>query len=340
MQNQPQQGYILLLTLLIISLLVVIVTQLYYRGSGHAAFADIMTQREKAKILAVSGIQLAISRLTVGEKEKTDKRLLERILPALNRFQIIDLKEDAEGIDGRVALCICCEDGKVNINKMYDFEKHQWIGQGQAKGDMKKVMFELLQRITQLTKSEKDLLPALEKFLRERKFPLNDVTELLTIPEFSYFNMHQFYIPPAEKETTTKKSAVYLTDVFTTVTEHAQIEPWLLSDSLCLIGGLRSAQPGDISQREQSISAWLKNFKANASWPQDWDMQLKPIYDKDFRSLPAQIASLFTSTFTAKMFSVISYGTVGQVTQHLFGILEMRPEERGAMLTLKKLYWI
>src|SRR5579859_3407887 len=147
--NKP--GYILVLTLMILAIAIVITTQLFNQGTVHSVYANTVVEREKAKQLALGGIQVAMSVLTPKEssEQKTDETAqaepkdekrsqLKKLLPALNRWLTFDLKEDIDGIDGQLKICISCEQGKLNLNTIYDFKKKKFVGQDQLKGDMKK----------------------------------------------------------------------------------------------------------------------------------------------------------------------------------------------------------
>ena len=60
-----QSGFILVLTLMILSMIVMLVTQLFQSSVIHFYFDRTMIEREKAKVLARSGIELAYSLLTI-----------------------------------------------------------------------------------------------------------------------------------------------------------------------------------------------------------------------------------------------------------------------------------
>ena len=97
--------------------------------------------------------------------------------------------------------------------------------------------------------------------------------------------------------------------------------------------------------RQQRLAAEaLKKFKGSYTWPADWNDIFSKIYKKDFNSLPKGIATLFGSTFGPETFSVLSYGTVGQITHRLFAIVERdttdREDKEPAKVLIKKLYWI
>lgn len=283
--------------------------------------------------LAQGGIQLALSQIAgesvKKEQSKTEpakgaqagktaeppasegKQLLKTLLPIFNKFQAFTLKQSIEGVNGSIALLIGSEDGKININAMYDFDKHKFVGEGNPQNDMKKTMQEIFNALKERTGF--DLFAEFEKFLKERKYPLNDVTELLTIKGFEIFKNEIFEEQGTPK--TDKKPKIYLADLFTVSTSKAQIEPWLLSDSVLALLNLKR-------DKEKSVDDLLKNFKDRSDWKNDWAKALKPLYNIDYTALPKGIAALFNPTFAAKTFSVLSIGTVGGISVRLLAIVE------------------
>jgi len=351
------RGYILILTLLITATSTVVVTYIFNRGIIYVPFIQIMIDREKAKMITLGSIQIIASQLTYQEKEKTqstiekqtpsdnEKKLLARILPTLNRWQTFQLKENIEGVNAQLRICLMCEEGKINLNQIYDFSQHKFYGEGKKQGDWKKFLQEIFQRIEKTNKG-KDLFISLEKFLRKQQYPLNDLTELLTIKSFAVFKNNLFYKPPSkfDKEKAQIKYPLYLTDIFTISSRKAMIEPWLFSDSINRLFGLKQTKFGDTQQRKQIVNQWLKNFKKTAKWGQDWNTRLKPVYEKELQSLLPDINSIFSTTFEPKIFSILSYATVGNITQRLFTIVErIKSSQNGQTVydvKIRKLYWL
>ncbi|MDR3646951.1 MAG: hypothetical protein P4L22_05430 [Candidatus Babeliales bacterium] len=364
-----QPGYILVLTLMITSILIIVVTGVFYNSIAQIAFTKTIIDREKAKVLALSGIQLAIDKLTIPEeppkkpdpnkkakepKDNKSKQLLKRILPRLNRWQTINLEEKTEGIDGQIKICITSEDGKININKLFDYKTHKFLNEApnpsvkpspgasgkpvppnKPKADARLFLQTILASMFEYTKN-KDLFPELQSFLQKRKFPINDITELVTIPKFSYFQDNLFYEPTMSKGS---KQPIYLTDIFTIWTDSEKVQPWLFSDSLCALLGLKRVKLNDENERTQIIDEWLKNFNDTNNWQTDWDKSLKPVYGKDFKNISKNIQPFLSDKFAPKIFSVISYGTVGVITQRLIVILEVNSKDSESNYAIKKLYW-
>ena len=355
-----RQGYILVMTLMIISVSVVIVSYLFNRRTAYVPFMEAMAQREKAKLLALGGIQVAISKLVEEEEKETKsgdqkkpvspdeetKKFLLRIVPHINRWQRISLKEELDGIDGQLSICISCEEGKININEIYDFEKQKFKGEGDPKADYKKIMQTLFAQLKE-TVGRDNLFEPFEKFLKERGYKLDDVTQLLAIKEFAVFKRNVFFEPPldeAKKGGDKKKSQVFLTDLFTIWSNKLTIEPWFFSDSMQGILGLKRGKDGDSKEWGSMIKGALKDFKTTMQWPSDWNKFFGPIYGKDFTSLPKSIEFILSTKVEAKTFTVLSYGKVGEVVQKLLAIVQREKSSKDKSVPyevkVKKVYWI
>lgn len=333
-----KSGYILTLTLLLIFLSMFLVVYIANKGSIFVPYANIAIEQKQSYVLAQGGVALAVSQIVspkVAKKEQEKgkkptqedriKDMLTIVLPSLNQWQEVNLKEEIDGIDGKIRFCIMSEDGKIDLNAFYDFEKGQFIDTDKTQ-NMFKELFEKIKAI-----NGSDLLGAFEKMFKDRKFRFNDPTELLT-KEFASFKDHIFYEPSEGKD-----RKIYLTDLFTVWTGKRSLNPWLLSDSMSVIFGLTSK---DVAERKKMVAQWLKPFKLNAQWQSEWDKLLKPLYGKEFNSIPKSLQPLLNSTFEANLFSVLSYATVGRVTTRLLAIVECPKSGQSTDITLKKVYWL
>jgi hypothetical protein len=340
-------GYILMLTLMLLTIGLAITTYLFNTGTVHTIYARTITEREKARNLALSGIQIALSQLHTIQKEKKDdtaeklnaeQQLLMTVVPVLNRWQRFNLVQESDGIDGQMGVCISSEDGKFNINSFYDFERKKFIGENQLSGDMKQVAQDIFKRLKEFVHN-KDLFPAFEKCLKERGKPLQDVTQLLSQKEFAVFKDTLFYAPPTEQEK--EKRGVYLMDIFTVESRSAMLEPWLLSDSCVALYGLMRAQSNDIKKRKEMMQKMIRELKKNEPWATAWNRVLKPLYGKDFNHIPTLITALLTQQFEPSTFSVLSYGKVGTVTCYSYAILERVSEKKSSIpFVVKKIFLI
>jgi hypothetical protein len=361
-------GYILVFSLMMIALVMIMVTGVVQRARVHAIVMKTSLDREKARLLALSGLEFAKSRLanppepeqkkeggttqTPSAEDPTQQArdFLAITLPFLATWQNFTVEGGAHTY-GTVKICIGCESGKINLNTLYDFSKHQIAGQGDTQRERK--LF-LEQVCTALEKQQggKELFQKLSKFLQECDYPLNDPTEILSIPEFdTVFQNNLFFEPRTSNEQTPEQKLIKeptkpevrplcLMDIFTIWSSDATLEPWLLSPSLKQIFGFK--QPGKTD--EAIIKQALQKFTINASWSKDWDQTLGLLYGKDFASLSKPVASLLSTKFEPMVFSVVSYGSVKASTQKLYAIVERKrsSDKDGPLyeILVKRLYWL
>lgn len=348
---RQKNGFILVTSIIITTLFVFLATYISYRTTIFSSFSSTTLDRQKAYMLALGGIQIGMSML-INTKEITDnktdqsektiqaKALLQSILPGLNRWQTFELKSDVEGIDGQIKISISSDDGKIDLNSIYNFETHQFLGEKTSDRNWKTAMKILFSRIEQKT-GDQNLFEAFEQFLQKRNQPLNDITELLQIKAFKTLGNKLFYIP---SENDQKEHPLYLTDLFTLWSGKKTIQPWLFSDSVCAILELQCSKSDDIDKRRELVQQWLQDFKLDTRWAADWDNLMTPVYGKDYSSLPKNIDAIFDSKFEAHVFSILSLGTYKAIHQRLLAIVErIKTNSKGTPtfeVKIRKLYWL
>jgi len=343
-----KQGYILILTLMILTIAAMLVTQLYRRGIVFVHFDSLMIKREKAKSLALSGVELAIDQLTVekkkkdtppeneeGKKKEDESQILfKRIFSHLNLWQTFDLKEKVDGIDGQIQLCLMCEEGKIPLNQWFNFEKGEF-----ASDEIKSFMKQVFAALRKFVKN-KELFGIFEKFLKQRQDKLNDATELLKNKEFqALFKQYVFYEPP-EKNMKKDKRPVFLMDIFSVWSSSDSLSALLFSDSLSGLLNLNRADVLTTKKRDEVGKKIVKDLKKNQSLEELWKSNLKSLYGKDFKNLPKERDTVFTSEFNPQTFSVLSYGIVGGITQRVFAILQKQSDDEQQQWIVRRMYWI
>lgn len=339
-----KQGYILVLTLLVLSITIMIVMQIFQQSTIQHFFDKSVIARQKAKQLALSGLQLAMSQLSI-EKEKepegkaeqqnqkkpkqsSEQKLIQKLLPSLNQLQTFVLKEDVDGIDGSIAFCMTAEDGKLNINQLFDFAKKEFVGGKEGRKTIQS-FFSALKSV-----SNKDFFGPFENFLKKRQNQLYDVTQLMEIKEFQdYFKGSLFYDPERVIE---KKGSriVFLNDLFTVAGSAQKMNPWILSHSISTIFGLQSRAWQD---QKKGIEELVKGVTLTNDLQKMWDQYLVKIYGKEFKSLPKDLTALLTAGLSFKNFTILSYGTVDKITQKLAALIE---RINDTTFLIRKLYWL
>ena len=284
------------------------------------------------------------------EKIAYAKNLLKTLLFVQDRWQTFILTYDADGIDAQLDVCISCEDGKLNINEMYDFKKHTFA---QTPFASTKDFFEFLGTSTKPFTKNKNMFEGLEEFLKKREEPLLEVTQLLQGKNLDEFKDFIFYVPKEEPSTTPqekqevkeqndKKQKLYLADLFTVETKTHRLNPWALSHSLKLILKIKPRNFITEESYKKEIEELVEKIPSldEIALSRDWDTYLKPIYKIDFQSLPKEVVPFLSTKFEPRLFSVLCYGKVGHITQKLLVLLERMRTKEGESISVKKMYWL
>lgn len=366
--QKTNRGFVLILTMLIVALVTSITTYIAYRASMFVPYTKVAINHQKAYQLALSGVQLAISKISTIKKpeESADKKkqtkmddayiakqLLLAILPQFGQLNTVRLRKDMDGLDGTIQFCITSEEGKLDINALYDYEKHRFVDENdqpneQAAQQGIRALFKEIFEYTQKAMSGANLLESFENFLKQRQYKLDDVTELLAAPGFEIFRNYIFYIPPAPAKTDVAEwRPFFLTDLFTINSGNKELNPWLLSDSVRGAFGFKRVAQESAEKKESTskmIQETVSKFALSTDWKQHWDQLLAPYYQKEYSALTPSMISRMSTKFESTVFSVVSYGTFANVTQRLYALLERvvtkNGDEVAIVVKIKKIYRI
>lgn len=335
MNIQKTPSFVLLFVVMMMSIVTMLTQQLLKSVMVGSMFDRTMVARERAEILALGGVQVAIAMLSkqkeaakpgnaqdAHEKEKEDpekdtKVFLTKILPILNRWKIFELSEKEDGTAGTLKICISCEEGKLNLNEIYDFKKHAF------KSD-----FEPLVAALEID-NKYQVIKFLTEFFKKRNKKLDDLSELMVIPEFAKLDV--FYNPPEliskkEKELLkdgkSKPRNIALFDIFTIDSEQSLMQPLLFSSGMCAVFGLRLPEAEDTVKMKDKFKTVIDQYKKEwcRDWIKSWEF-LRPIFEQKGPLAP-QFAKLFTQEFEPSLFSVLSLGVVDGVEQRLLAIIK------------------
>lgn len=335
-------GTVLIFSLMILSIIIILTEQLIRSVMVGSNFTKTMIDREHSKMLALGGINLAIAQLTFDkdtenkkseenldskanpDKDKTPpiKKFVLQLISNLNRLQTFNLESKLDGISGELKICISSENGKVNINEAFDFEKQEFKKEYQS-------LLSGLEIPGKIPAGE--FMKRITEFLKKRNKKLYDVTELIEVNGFE--QLDAFYSPPKlnAKGNGQPNDDLALQDIFTTWTDDGKIDPVLFSDSVCAILGLRRPRADDIKKQKERFIKLSEDFEEG--WGKDWDANwkhLQGIYDSKPKILN-NIKDILVEKFEPKVYSVLSYARVENVEQRLLAIIkeieEKQPEE-------------
>lgn len=323
---KKSNGTVLIFSLMILSIIIILTEQLIRSVMVGSSFTKTMITREHSEMLALGGINLAIAQLTFDkndeannpnqdekEKKSSIRKFVLNLISNLNRFQSFDLNKKIDGVSGQLKICICSEHGKININEAFDFEKQEF----------KKEYKALLGAIEMRGKLPPgEFVKRITDFLKKRNKKLYDVTELIDVPGLEHLNA--FYTPPKlnVKGNGAPNEDVFLQDIFTVWTDNHKMDPFLFSDSLCAIFGLRRPRADDQVKQKERFNKVAEEFEEN--WGNNWDenwKHLQIIYDNKPKVL-SNIKDILVEKFDPKVYSVLSYAMVENVEQRLLAIIK------------------
>lgn len=343
MHKKP--GFILFLLFSILSMCSILLSLYFSQTVVYRQLMTTMITKQRTDRLAIGSVALAKSLLTVdaqkketkkvtpktpwapktaddakdnaGDKSKDYETLLKQIFPYFNKQETIQLTEKDDGIDAKISITIQSEQGKLNLNSLYDIEKKKFVDDGKP-NDRKKLCIWLFEKIAQTTKTQ-TLFPAFEKHMSSRKSDFNDVTELLTITEFEtvfhdrvFFN---FDAPPGEN--------VFLTDIFTVSTEQETINPWLFSYSWCKVLGLKPKPTLTDEEKNKIFKISGDAHDWATDWKSNWE-NLATLYQKEYKDLAQEIKTILTPLFEVNIFSLQLKANIKETSSTIFTIVRSK----------------
>ncbi|NBO99592.1 MAG: hypothetical protein EBU90_05630 [Proteobacteria bacterium] len=351
--KQQQPGFILLAVFFMLTMAVILVTQIYYKAVLYNSFIPVVIQREHAKQLAQSGIALALNQLALQDQkltpptEKKDaqkneqnpemqaKQLLKVLLTVKNKWQKFSFTQTQDGFEGELSICITCEDGKIPLNALIDYDQKTFKSNKSINFDGAAFFKDLFESIVQVSGGP-NFFESVTSFIKEQKFIPHEITQLVTAKEVKLLRNQLFYIPQEEGQ----RQEICLADLFTLWQDQPTVNPLLFSAALQIIYRL-NAQSLLKSVDQELIDKIIEKFSlTSANWQKDWDTFLKPIYGVSYNDLPKELTPLFSLKFEPRVFSVLCYAKVAQVEQKLVAIIARRWHEQEEIFEVKKIYWL
>ncbi len=357
-------GSVLLFSMMVMGVLTVLTQQLIKNVSVGSAFSTSMVAREQSEMLAFGGLQLAYVQLDEAynpqKKAGTDKKkksnfwplFVQQVLPVLGLWQDYELQSEFDGIDGKLSICITCEEGKFPIKALIDQKKgqlHEWAKKALNSLSVKKEL------------PAGALVQKIEAFFKKQKAIPHDITGFA--PVLDELSLPLFYEPlhkPEKKKISSDDDPVKLPalqDLFSLWNSSGTLSPLLLSDSVRMMLGIRRANPLDPEKRKDRYEELGKGIEAILSKPVDAQWRaLQKIYDAKPK-LSKELQRLFSSEIEPRFFSVLSSSTVREVSQTILAVIEVvdapqkqkkervqskesTPQEKKKEYVIRQLYWL
>lgn len=350
---KKNEGYVLILVFFVISLCTAIVIDVIQRSMIYQNKVYFALEREKARLLALSGIQIALSQVSFIQKEKKEnqitdevknnvnqkdksleKKWFDKLLPIINKWQKFDIKEKSEGI---IQLYITSEQGKIDLNYLTQSltQKKDEIQKEKSKNESEKKTFTMLLNEYFQKELKINLIQSLKEIEKKLGKKIDDPSEFLILPEFKKIK-DDIFVPLSLKKSEKK---LYLMDLFTLLNSSGRLNPWFLSNSVAHLLGFQTPE-------KINIDTLKEQFKPSIDWSKEWDKILAPIYGKNFESIEQGIKDMFASQFELTSFSIICYATVGSATQRLYALLvkdkennKSNDQSQSVIFKIARLYW-
>jgi hypothetical protein len=342
MYKKITAGYILPLSMIIIFSISAVIVRLLVRSTAMAPVKKMVLEREQAKQLALMGVTIAQAQLIAPmKKEKEKQEFYKNLLLKSNRWQTFALQEELDGIDGKIQIYISCEDGKIPLNALWDFEKKKFVGV--EKIDVKNLLSHVgfMQRGSK--KQERALVEELERVLKKYEHPLEDITQLFDDPYFKGLASQWLPKPPVlkkDEQVSAVKVEPLLSDFFTVERADATLQPLFLSPSVKHVFEL-SQVSADEQKYEEDVKKIVGSLKDSVNWQNQWNELLSKPYGQKYEKLLPAFTKLFNTAVGASVISVVCYGNVGAVTQKVLAILSQNNEQDGRVAYgIRKLYWL
>lgn len=344
-----KRGFVLIITFMMLSCALASVMLLFVFSFHHSAMMKVLTQKCYTLDCALTAPDFLKSILTPPEKEeekqqKSEKSEKDEIKESQKRILYLwkysqnfakvfaaDKEQSSNSISCSYAMMLGSEQGKVNINGLYDFAKSTW-----ASPEKKAFCKAFFTSISKFMKSkdtqENFLFDAFEKYLKKREAPFNDVCELFNIPEFAKL------FPPEIIYTGSGQSKnLYIGELFTVCTEQDTINCIGLSRSFALLVGAKQENMIELLQQKDKIQEVMKLSSAGE---QGLVTLFDKVYGVDFKNIPQEFKSLLTMNFELNIFSIALTASVKKITSTVFAIIKLQTTDKTVTYDVMKVYQV
>ncbi|MBA3752205.1 hypothetical protein H0X06_05460 [Candidatus Dependentiae bacterium] len=365
-------GYIIVLTLLVISLSIGLVTAIVRQVFSYQRQARFSFDKGRVRMLSLSSIEIALSQLSLvlakeaeqkpqgppaksppaqgatGEKKDNYQQWATKVLPYLNRWQTFDL-EGNNGLEGSIRIYIASEQGKISLaylensldqeKKMQEEEqKAAPVQPGPQRPGPQRAPPQPLERkdplsfIDQLVSNEKEV--SIKNALKDFR---NQFKRSPDDPsELLRIRGFEKFKDSLFLNTEITDRSFALMDLFTLGFFDSKINPFLLSRSVKKLLGFTESKDS---------KALAKGVKSSMNWFLDWDKIFEPVYGKKYAALDPVLKVMLATTFAVTSFSVVSYCKIGNVTQKIYALIEVtQPDEefspKSLIFKVSRIYWL
>lgn len=358
-KKDKKPGYVIILALVIIGSAFALITAVLNQSFGFSRMSNIFKQKEIARTLALSAIDIGISQVSfidksqedtpsdkkdlgviTGEKEKKspESEWLKQLLKVLNKWQDFKLTYEQDGIDAQISIYITSEQGKISLNYLDKVLVNKAKSKteeksAEQKGQVSQAPNGAGQNILKQPE-QSDKTQPFEKVIDELVKKETDVSILSVLSDLRS-NLGRVVDDPSELLLSSQirskivaqgsKLKIYPDkDKNVVASLFGLFTVWSNSGTVnpWLLSEATAKTLGLTQKPQVDIDKITKNFKPSNVWSQDWDSTLGELYGKKFSEFSKGVQQLFAMQFDATAFGIAIEVKYENIVQRLYAIVQ------------------
>ena len=307
-------GYALALALMVIAVGSISLVSVVQQAQALFSLSSTMYDQYQARMLALSGVELVRAQLENPTKiEGSEAKVSPETAPFLytNRWQVFDFTQEKDGFEAQLKIYLCAEQGKLNINSVFDFDKKTYKKTDTVDG---LALLKACDDVMKKTYGVENWSSKVLELVQKRDCPFEDVTDVVVPALFKKQNA-PFFIDQSDDD------RIFLMDLFTVVDDAGQIQPLYLSQSLKKVFGFDKHESASVKDRQEVVLK-ISQLKTAVEWAKDWKQLLAPFYKKEYTVIPDVFKKIVAQKVEAAYFSVLCHATVHGITQRVCVLLQ------------------
>jgi hypothetical protein len=287
-----RRGFIMPLALILMALAMALIARVALRVNAEKAHMRSFALRTQAELLAQGALPIVEALLTGEHKKKAgDSEKKHAAVPPLlglclsmNRWQRFQFTAERDGFSGEIAVYITAEAGKIDLNRLYDFEKKEYRSAGNF--DAKKFLVWISERLERIT-PDRSFSEIFDELVKQRKEPFSDVGEL-----GAHRALAQFPRWPTQSKSAAapedQKQQPALYDLFTVASPQA-FSLGIATESVAFLAGMKApaARTKDDGEKLQLLAQSLEK----PIDPSLWNTLLAPLTGKEYTNIPRELVT-------------------------------------------------
>lgn len=321
-----RRGFIMPLALMLMTLALALISRVALLVNAEKSHMRTFVLRTKAELLAQGAVPVVAALLNGEKKKKTgdSEKKVEAAPPLLglcmymNRWQRFQFTAERDGFSGEIAVYIAAEPGKIDLNRLYDFEKKEYRSEGNFDG--KKFIEWVSERLEGLI-SERSFADIFDELVKKRTEPFTDVGELCAHQSLARFAR---WPTRPQKDPKERKPQPALYDLFTVASPDA-LSLGVATESVAFLASMKppTARTKEDGEKIHTLAQSLEKSIDAAVW----NAVLAPLTGKEYTNIPRELAAAAHGVLKHPVVSVVIESVVEDIRYACAVILVPQPLE-------------